>query len=92
QPAGLEAVQNLEIRHSASEQNLQTVVEIMASDSRGLLYRIARAFAALGIKVARADIRTEGSRARDTFFVVDRQGRAPDLSGDVGHLRKEIEA
>lgn len=59
---------NNELSHRA------TVVEVMAPDGPGLLYRLAQALNALGLKVKSAKISTVGSQAVDVFYVSDRWG------------------
>lgn len=55
-----------------------TVVEIEAPDQPGLLYRITRALATLGWDIHSARISTRGDRARDAFYVTNRDGRKLD--------------
>jgi [protein-PII] uridylyltransferase len=51
-----------------------TVVEVHAEDQVGLLYRLARTFAALDLDVTVARVATSGDRVVDTFYVRDQSG------------------
>ena len=51
-----------------------TVVEVHADDQVGLLYRLARTFAALDLDVTVAKVATLGERVVDTFYVRDAHG------------------
>lgn len=62
-------------RHLAEHH---TVVEIEADDQPALLYRITRATAALGWNIHSARISTHGYRARDAFYITDRNGNKLD--------------
>ncbi|MEW6778321.1 MAG: hypothetical protein AB1405_18630 [Bdellovibrionota bacterium] len=91
-PKGCEPVRDLGITHHLSGSRQETVIEIKALDSRGLLYRIASAFSILGIKVLRADIRTVAGRVHDVFHTVDRLRRPLNLDQDMKFLVREIES
>lgn len=86
-----EAVRELELTTRTDTATSANVIELRAADTRGLLYRTARAFAMLGIKIVRCDIRTTGGKAYDTFQVTDRLGRPLDLDREMNFLRREIE-
>jgi [protein-PII] uridylyltransferase len=51
-----------------------TIVEVKAPDAPGLLAHLTRALRDLAVQVDRSIITTEGDRAIDTFYVVDREG------------------
>jgi [protein-PII] uridylyltransferase len=51
-----------------------TIVEVKAPDAPGLLAHLTRALRDLALQVDRSIITTEGDRAIDTFYVVDRDG------------------
>ncbi|MFZ5660407.1 MAG: [protein-PII] uridylyltransferase [Pseudomonadota bacterium] len=55
-----------------------TLMEVIAPDRPGLLYRIAQALQSLGIQVHGAKVATFGERAEDTFFLVDKHGAKLD--------------
>ncbi len=67
-----------------------TVLEIGAADSRGLLFRITRAFALQGIKIVNAEISTVQGRAHDLFTVTGRDGRPLDTAKEIPYLKREI--
>ena len=46
-----------------------TIVEVRAADAVGLLFRIARAFAELGLDIRAARVTTMGHEVVDTFYV-----------------------
>lgn len=59
-----------------------TVVEVQAQDQPALLYRLARAMAALRWDIHSARISTRGDVARDFFYVTDAAGEKLDTSRD----------
>jgi [protein-PII] uridylyltransferase len=52
-----------------------TLLRIRTPDRMGLLYDILNAIAEAGANLQQADVRTQGALARDTFHVVDGEGR-----------------
>jgi [protein-PII] uridylyltransferase len=57
-----------------------TVVEVRAADRPGLLYRLGRALALMGISVRGARVVTLGAEAVDVFYLQDSSGRPLDES------------
>ena len=55
-----------------------TVVEVRAADRTGLLYRLGRALALMGISVRGARVVTLGAEAVDVFYLQDANGRPLD--------------
>ncbi len=55
-----------------------TIVEVRAADAIGLLFRITRAFADLGLDLRSARIMTMGHEVVDTFYVVSAGGKVED--------------
>jgi [protein-PII] uridylyltransferase len=51
-----------------------TVVEVRTADAIGVLYRITRALASLGIRVEQAFVSTLGHEVVDSFYVTDAAG------------------
>ena len=49
--------------------DLYTVIEVSGPDEIGLLYRVSRALAELGIAISSARIQTIGDRVVDAFYV-----------------------
>ena len=71
------AVVSLTVRNVGSEEH--TVVELIAADREGLLYRTAGALAAQGLNISAAKVTTWAGWARDAFYVTDTTGaRVPD--------------
>jgi len=69
-----------------------TAVRVSAADRPGLLFDIADEIAAAGYVVTRANALTRGTRAKDTFHVVDVDGVAPSDPGALGHLAMRLRA
>ena len=73
-----------------------TVVEIIASDELGLLYRISRAIADRGCAIDLVLISTEGEKAIDVFHITKAGAKlAPSdqraLAQDLQHMLEENE-
>ena len=64
-----------------------TVVEVHCQSMIGILYRITKALAEVGLDIRHATVQTIGSEVVDTFYVRDRFGA---LIADPAH-RREIE-
>jgi [protein-PII] uridylyltransferase len=64
------------VHFDAGASPRSTVVEVRADDEPGLVYRITRALADLGLDISLAKIATEKSQALDVFYVTDGSGRA----------------
>ena len=72
---------------AASEQF--TVIDVVARDRPGLLYRLTRALHRLGLDIRLARVTTEGHTARDAFYV-ERVGGGKE--SDPGRLAEVLEA
>jgi [protein-PII] uridylyltransferase len=57
------------------------VVEVRAGDRPGLLYRLGRALALMGVSIRAARVVTLGAEAVDVFYLQDAAGRP--LSDDA---------
>jgi [protein-PII] uridylyltransferase len=68
----------VEVMHGASES--ATVVEVRAADRPGLLHRLGRALALMGVSVRGARVVTLGAEAVDVFYLQDEAGRPLDPS------------
>ncbi len=55
-----------------------TVLEVRAHDRPGLLYRLGRALALMGVSIRAARVATLGAEAVDVFYVVDGSGSVLD--------------
>ncbi|MCC5867060.1 MAG: [protein-PII] uridylyltransferase [Gammaproteobacteria bacterium] len=75
----------VEIRFSEDRAG-RTVLELVAADRPGLLYRVGRIFRRFRVDVRNARITTVGERAEDVFYITDRAGHALSAS-----LKKELE-
>jgi [protein-PII] uridylyltransferase len=80
-------VQNLKIISHLSEQF--TVVDIETVDQPGLLYKLTKAISVVGWNIHSARVSTWGSKARDAFYVTDKNGCKLD-SDALAKLRKAI--
>lgn len=74
------------VAEGASES--ATVVEVAAADRIGLLHRVTRVIADLGLDIRHAKVLTLGQEVVDTFYLVDRRG---DMLRDKARLA-ELEA
>jgi [protein-PII] uridylyltransferase len=77
QPVSPPAAPRVELVESASDT--ATVLEVRAGDRPGLLYRLGRALALMGVTIRGARVVTLGAEAVDVFYLQDASG-AP-LSG-----------
>ncbi|MHB1455762.1 MAG: [protein-PII] uridylyltransferase family protein [Armatimonadota bacterium] len=80
-------IQNLKIISHLSEQH--TIVEIETVDQPGLLFKLTRAISMVGWNIHSARVSTWGSKARDAFYVTDKDGCKLDTDA-LGKLRKAI--
>ncbi len=64
----------VEIRYAEDGGAGRTVLELVAADRPGLLYRVGRVFRRYRVDVRNARIATVGERAEDVFYVTDRAG------------------
>ena len=55
-----------------------TVVEVRAPDAVGLLYRITKALAEVGLDIRHAKVATLGHEVVDTFYVQTHGGKVTD--------------
>ena len=69
------------------ESNVSTVLEVRAPNNIGVLHRIARAIAEVGLDIRHATVQTLGEDVVDTFYVQGQNGRRVT---DEFH-RREIE-
>ena len=73
QPAVPPPPARVDVVEAASET--ATVVEVRASDRPGLLYRLGRALALMGVNIRGARVVTLGAEAVDVFYLQDAAGR-----------------
>ena len=69
-----------------------TIVTVHADDEVGLLFRVASAFAALGVDVRVAKVATLGSRVVDSFYVRDAGGAKIEDLDRLEAIRSEMVA
>ena len=62
----------------AAASQTATVLEVRAHDRPGLLYRLGRGLALMGLSIRAARVSTLGAEAVDVFYVVDGSGRRLD--------------
>ena len=76
--------------HHSDEGSEQTIIEVYAPDTFGLLYRLAAELSAFGLNVVFAKIATRVDGVVDSFYVVDQEGRAFTDESRRGALRSRI--
>ncbi len=64
-----------------------TMLSIQSRDLRGFLFAFTTALASLKINIVRADVRTVGGTARDTFWLTDAGGAKITSDEDLRELR-----
>jgi len=69
-----------------------TIIDVFATDRPGLLYRITRALSMQGLTIARANISTEATRAIDSFYVGDGDGRKVTDATALTRIRGALES
>ncbi|MEW6776416.1 MAG: hypothetical protein AB1405_08990 [Bdellovibrionota bacterium] len=94
-PAGkrtpfLEEVRDLKIAGYTPEGSPYTALEVRAADTRGLLYRILRAFVVLGIRVTRAEVNSAAGLAHDVFLLTDRKKMPLNAEREIPYIQREI--
>ncbi|HEU4364406.1 MAG TPA: ACT domain-containing protein, partial [Candidatus Krumholzibacteria bacterium] len=67
-----------------------TIIDVFAQDRPGLLYTITRALSEEGLSIARARISTEATRAIDSFYVSDGEGRKIINAPRVADIRAAL--
>jgi len=80
QPTVPPAAPRVDVVEAASETS--TVVEVRAADRPGLLYRLGRSLALMGVDIRAARVVTHGAEAVDVFYLQDATGsRLDDSAG-----------
>jgi [protein-PII] uridylyltransferase len=69
-----------------------TIIDVFASDRPGLLYTITRTLSSLGLSIARAKISTEATRAIDSFYVRDAEGKKMFAAERLSEVRERLES
>ena len=69
-----------------------TIIDVFASDRPGLLYAITRTLSSLGLSIARARISTEATRAVDSFYVRDAEGKKMFAAEKLSDVRDSLES
>jgi [protein-PII] uridylyltransferase len=67
-----------------------TIVEVVAKDRPGLLYRLARALHELHLTIAIAKITTEGAKAIDVFYVSEEDGSKVESKERLARIRDRL--
>jgi [glutamine synthetase] adenylyltransferase / [glutamine synthetase]-adenylyl-L-tyrosine phosphorylase len=88
--AGPATSEALDLTIDPDEDDSATVVRVGARDSFGFLSLTTSALALCGIRIIRADVRTEGGRVDDAFWVTDRFGRRIDDEVRLRELRLSL--
>ena len=68
-----------------------TIIDVFAQDRPGLLFRITRSLSREGLTIYRAKISTEATRAIDSFYVGDENGRKVDSADRLKDIRTALE-
>jgi [protein-PII] uridylyltransferase len=68
-----------------------TIIDVFAQDRPGLLYHITRALSAEGLTIFRANISTEATRAIDSFYVGDENGKKVTSAVRLRSIRSGLE-
>lgn len=68
-----------------------TIIDVFASDRPGLLYTITRTLSELGLSIARAKISTEATKAIDSFYVRDANGKKLTEGARLAQAREKLE-
>jgi [protein-PII] uridylyltransferase len=68
-----------------------TIIDVFASDRPGLLYTITRTLSSLGLSIARARISTEATKAIDSFYVRDADGKKMFAAERLSEVRESLE-
>lgn len=79
---------NVRVLNEASDDF--TVVEVSGPDSIGLLYRLTRAIAELGLDIGRAKVATIGHDVVDAFYVRDQRGNKVTAPDDVAEIKMAL--
>lgn len=68
------------VRFDTEASAINTVIEVQAEDTPGLVYRIAKTLTQFGLNISLAKIATEKSYALDIFYVTDSEGQKLDAT------------
>jgi [protein-PII] uridylyltransferase len=68
-----------------------TIIDVFAQDRPGLLYTITRTLSEFGLSIARAKISTEATRAIDSFYVRDAEGKKLVAATRLTEVRDKLE-
>jgi [protein-PII] uridylyltransferase len=72
------------------ESHTATVIEVRAPNRVGVLHRIARALAEVGLDIRHATVQTLGEDVVDTFYVRGRNGRLVDDPFHRGEIERAV--
>lgn len=79
-----------DVRVIAGESDREAIVEVVGPDSIGVLYRLACAFAELGLDITRAMVSTVGNDIVDAFYVSDPGGFDLSSEQSVAELHRAL--
>jgi [protein-PII] uridylyltransferase len=80
-----------QVRFENDTSDEYTIIDVFAADRPGLLYTITRTLSGLGLSIARAKISTEATRAIDSFYVRDAEGKKLTEAGKLTEVREKLE-
>ncbi len=67
-----------------------TVIEVVAKDRVGLLFDVARGLSGLGLNIELSKINTEGTKAVDIFYVLERDGSRVEPGARYREIRDAL--
>ena len=72
------------------ESTRRTIIDLITTDSPGLLFRVSQIFHARGIVLHNARIATSGAKAEDVFYVTSNSSGGPLSSLEQEELRTDL--
>jgi [protein-PII] uridylyltransferase len=79
-----------QIRFENDTSDEYTIIDVFAADRPGLLYTITRTLSSLGLSIARAKISTEATKAIDSFYVRDLDGKKLFAGDRLSEIRETL--
>jgi [protein-PII] uridylyltransferase len=67
-----------------------TVIEVRAPNRIGVLHRITKSLAEVGLDIRHATVQTLGEDVVDTFYVLGRDGRRVDDAFHRGEIERAV--
>jgi [protein-PII] uridylyltransferase len=67
-----------------------TIIEVIAKDEPGLLFRLSRALEEASLVITFSKINTEGTKVADVFYVQELDGRKVEGKTRLGDIRRRL--